>query len=82
MFHGFGFGIFGCLWAAMVLALVVFPLWRICEKMGYPGPVSLLMFLPVVNIVMVWVLAMSEWPIERERRALRGQPAPGAPIGG
>jgi hypothetical protein len=29
------------------------------------------MFVPIVNLVMMFVLAFSEWPIERDLRSLR-----------
>ncbi len=72
-------GGFGCLLLVGLVILVFFPLWRICTKAGYPGVMSLLFYIPVVNFVMVWVMALSEWPIERALR--EAQSRPGAPIG-
>jgi hypothetical protein len=54
--------------------------WRIAAKAGYPGALSLLMLIPGVNLVIAFMFAFSEWPIER---ALRGggpgSPAPAIP---
>ncbi|PHS28054.1 MAG: hypothetical protein COA85_04335 [Robiginitomaculum sp.] len=46
------------------LFIVVFPIWKIISRLGYSGWLSLLSFIPVVNLVFLWVLAFSKWPIE------------------
>jgi len=50
--------------------------WRIAAKAGYPGAYSLLMLIPLVNIVVYFMFAFSEWPIERALRG--GGPGPGS----
>ncbi len=56
--------IFGCIVA--VLPVICF--WRIIDRSGRPGPLALLMLIPLVNIgVMLW-MAFGEWPIEGKRR--------------
>jgi len=55
----------------VIAAAVSVPLIVIARKMGYPGAVGLLGVVPGVNIVLAWVVAMREWPIEREARRLR-----------
>lgn len=54
-------------WLVMILWLVIFviPGWRIVAKAGYPGALSLLLFVPLVNVIAIWVFAFSKWPIER-----------------
>lgn len=47
--------------------------WRILSKTGYPGPIGLLMWVPLLNVVLLFWLAFSEWPIER--RGLQIPPA-------
>lgn len=62
------------------LALVVFGLyvnWRIAAKAGYAGALSLLMLIPVFNIVVVLIFAFSKWPIEEQLAVARGY-SPGA----
>jgi len=57
-----------------VLALVVFSVvlyWKIFAKAGYPGALGLLMFIPIVNLVLLCVLAFGHWPIERELERLK-----------
>ena len=47
----------------LVFALVVLiPYWRIFGKAGLSPLLILLMLLPIVNIVMLYVLAFSDWP--------------------
>ncbi len=59
--------------AIVVVSCVVvwIPLWRIASKMGWPGWLGLLgvlVAIPGVNIVLLWILALLEWPIERRLR--------------
>ena len=58
------FGIFH--WLFVLLVLIV-PFWKIVARAGYSGAWSLLLFVPVVNIVALWVFATSRWPNVAER---------------
>jgi len=49
----------------LVGAIIVVPFWKIFEKAGFPPAMSFFMLIPVVNLVMVYVLAFSEWPSRR-----------------
>jgi energy-coupling factor transporter transmembrane protein EcfT len=49
---------------AVILAII--PAWKVVAKAGYNGAWSLLIFVPLVNIVMMYVFAFSEWPKERQ----------------
>jgi hypothetical protein len=44
--------------------------WRIAEKAGYSGPLSLLMLVPLVNYVILLIFAFGEWPIETRLKGL------------
>lgn len=56
----------------LLISLVwLLPAWRIVGKTGNSGALSLLFFIPFVNIGMLLFLAFSEWPIERELKAHR-----------
>ncbi len=63
--------------AFLVLVLIIFiaiaciPYWVIAEKAGYSGWLSLLMLVPLVNVVMLWVFAFSEWPALRRAGDVR-----------
>lgn len=63
---------FYCAFIIGVVALAIAVWWRIFSKAGFSGVLGLLMLVPLVNLFMILFLAFSEWPIERENRALRG----------
>jgi uncharacterized membrane protein YhaH (DUF805 family) len=68
------------------LLITVFMIWiyfLILKKAGMNPWLSLLMFIPLAGFIVLLILAFSEWPIERENRALRAQlvPPAGAPPG-
>jgi len=46
----------------LVLAIVVVPAWRIIKRTGHSGWWCLLMFVPLVNIVGLWLFAFASWP--------------------
>jgi len=52
--------------------------WRIFRKAGYHGALGLLMLVPLANIIMLAILAFSEWPISKQTIALKeGAQKPG-----
>ncbi|HEV2580018.1 MAG TPA: hypothetical protein VGT44_04120 [Ktedonobacteraceae bacterium] len=67
------------------LAIAVFTViiyWRIVSKAGYNGAMSLLLFIPIANLIMIIIFAFSEWPIQKELnqlRAMSGRGGPGGP---
>jgi hypothetical protein len=44
------------------LFLVLFPFWKITSKAGFPGWISLLILVPLVDIIFLFYLAFAEWP--------------------
>jgi hypothetical protein len=55
----------------MIAVLFVVVYCKIYSKAGYPWAMGLLMLIPIVNIVMMLILAFSEWPIQRQLRQLQ-----------
>ena len=51
--------------------IIVRPLWKVFSKAGYPGALSLGMILPVVNIVLLYFLGFSDWPVLKQLKASR-----------
>jgi len=47
--------------AAIYLLIVLTPFWIIFRKAGFPPAISLLMIIPLVNIITLYVVAFSEW---------------------
>ncbi|GCE19187.1 hypothetical protein [Dictyobacter kobayashii] len=56
---------------SIVIALIIW--WRIFSKAGYSGAMSILMLVPIANLVAICILAFGEWPIQRELNMLRQQ---------
>ena len=46
----------------ILLAVTIIPFWMIFSKAGYHGALSLLMLIPLVNLVMLFFLAFAQWP--------------------
>ena len=53
--------------ADRIIGVYFWMIVRILNKAGYSGWWSLLMVVPLVNIVMVWVFAFSDWPALKAR---------------
>ncbi len=81
-FAGMGVGL-----VFFILALVVFSVfiyWKIATKAGYNGAMSLLLFVPIANLIVICLFAFTEWPIEKALKAATGgggmwPPGPPAP---
>jgi uncharacterized membrane protein YhaH (DUF805 family) len=44
------------------IAVLIIPFWKLWSRTGHSGWMALLMLVPVVNFVMIWVLAFKRWP--------------------
>jgi hypothetical protein len=45
----------------------VIPVWRICQRTGYPGWMGFLMMIPFVNLGLLYFIAFSDWPADKTR---------------
>ena len=64
------------LFFVFVLLFAIVPFWKIFSKAGYPGIMSLTMFVPILNVVMLFFLGFSEWPVLKELGAMRQRTPP------
>ena len=48
---------------AVGLAVVIVPVWFICKKAGFSPWLSLLCAVPLGNLILLYVLAFSEWKV-------------------
>ena len=48
----------------------MYPLCKVTKKTGHHPLLAFLMLLPVVNIIILYMLASDKWPIEYENEAL------------
>jgi hypothetical protein len=67
---GLGFGELVLVFLVLLLPSFLFlvPAWRILTKAGYPGHLSLLLLVPIVNVMGLFLFAFAEWPLERRAR--------------
>jgi uncharacterized membrane protein YhaH (DUF805 family) len=47
------------------LLIVFVPYVLIVKKAGYSGWWAILGFIPLVNLIMLWVFALVRWPVEQ-----------------
>ena len=51
----------GLVFVFVFLPIFVFPYWRIFSKAGFSGWLSMLMLIQIVNLIVLYVVALSEW---------------------
>ena len=59
------FGVAHWIFFVAMVALVLYPAGRILNRAGFSPFWSLLVFIPVLNVVALWVFAFSEWTANR-----------------
>ncbi len=48
------------------MAIIVIPFWKIYSKAGFSKWLSLLMIVPLINLIVLYVVAFSAWPTQRQ----------------
>jgi hypothetical protein len=71
LFLMFSIFIFFLLLIVLIIKAVIY--CKVFSKAGYCWALGLLMFVPIVNIIMPFVLAFADWPIHKELRSLKQQ---------
>lgn len=66
--YGFGYGLGHWLIFAIFVAVVLYPLGRILNRVGFSPFWSVLALIPFINLLALWVLAFSDWPRDGEKR--------------
>ncbi len=54
------------------LLFFIWPWSRIFSKAGYPGWLAVIMFIPLINIVLLFWFAFSQWPVLRRNNSPGG----------
>jgi len=57
-----GAGAPGLVGLLIYAAVVVVPFYQLWKRTGHNGWIALLMIIPIVNLVMLYVLAFKDWP--------------------
>jgi uncharacterized membrane protein YhaH (DUF805 family) len=65
MMTGAAFSIAHLFIGLIVLFILLFPLIKILQKAGYSGWWVLLWFVPIGNVVALWIFAFADWPALR-----------------
>ncbi|KKN78576.1 hypothetical protein LCGC14_0348680 [marine sediment metagenome] len=55
------------LWMLMFAIVVVIPVWRICQRTGYPGWLGVQILIPIANLVLLYFIAFSSWTTDKMR---------------
>lgn len=50
---------------AVAAVLFVWPATKICAKAGYSPWLGLAIIVPVLNLLLLWYLALADWPSRR-----------------
>ena len=56
----------GFLFCIIAVVVTVVPFWQICKKAGLPPQLSLLMLVPIANIILPFYVAFTDWPALRQ----------------
>jgi hypothetical protein len=65
-------------WIAILSLLQLVAFWRILGRMGYPPWLAIPASLPLVNLIVLYYVAMSPWPREQQGKAPRNGDGPDA----
>lgn len=63
---GSGMWPFGPFIMVIMAVIIIIPFWFIFSKAGYSRWLSLLMVVPIVNLIALYFLAFSSWPSLRK----------------
>ena len=53
---------FHWLFFAAIVAVVVYPIGRILRRIGFSPLWSVLVFVPILNVLALWMVALADWP--------------------
>jgi hypothetical protein len=59
---------FGPIMMLVYAVVIIVPFWFIFSKAGYSRWLSLLMIVPLLNLILLYFLAFANWPILKEHK--------------
>jgi hypothetical protein len=62
-----------------LIAVVVWPFWRIFSKAGFPGWLAIGMLIPLVNLGLLFYLGFAAWPALPRSSSRSGSTRPEVP---
>jgi hypothetical protein len=51
------------IFALICVAVIIIPFWFICKKAGFSPWLALLNLIPLGNLILIYVLAFSDWKV-------------------
>jgi hypothetical protein len=66
-FTGFGFGLTHWIVFAAFVVVVLYPVGRILDRIGFSPFWSVVAMIPLVNLIALWGLAVIDWPRDSNR---------------
>lgn len=67
-------------WFVVILMIVgIVPYWKIFSKAGFSGWMSLLMLVPLLNLVVLYLVAFSNWNVQPANYQQQVAPPPVLP---
>ena len=52
--------------ALIVIPVFIVPYWRIFSRVGFAGALSLLMIVPLANLIVLYYVAFARWKVKSE----------------
>jgi hypothetical protein len=65
-------------WIVILSLLQVVPFWRILGRMGFPPWLAVMASLPLVNLIVLYFVALNPWPRESAWKQPLSGPGPDA----
>jgi len=65
-------------WIAILSLLQLVAFWKILGRMGYPPWLAIMASLPLVNLIVLYYVALTPWPRERALEPPGGAGGPDA----
>jgi hypothetical protein len=53
-------------WVLLMALILIWPAARICRKAGFSPLLGVLAVVPIANIVLLWFVALADWPARSE----------------
>jgi len=53
---------------SMSAVVIMWPAGRICRRAGYSPWLGVLSVIPIANVLLLWFIALAEWPSARAAR--------------
>jgi hypothetical protein len=50
----------------IMVAVIVWRYWRVLSRVGFSPWLGVLVFVPLVNIIALWLFAYARWPVLQE----------------